>query len=147
MNNESINTTKRFEIGLKCDKCVNSCLHKRVVNNSIKSRFTQFLTQNKLTFVLCLAFNVIYIQLNSIFSTLYLFLYNTIKSFFNRLNLLLGYKVVKNMDRDSDEAIDNNTYNMTNLIRTREHHKKSFDLISKALKIDERIEDKNIGLY
>ena len=95
----------------------------------------------------CLAFNVIYIKLNSICLALYLFLYNISQSFFNRLNLLLDYKVVKNMDRDSDEAIDNTTHNMTNLIRTREHHKKSFDLISKALKIDERIEDKNIGLY
>ncbi|CAG2166409.1 unnamed protein product [Oppiella nova] len=69
--------------------------------------------------------------------SVYVLVFNIINTIIWRLISLLNYKIMDNRDNDENTDIDL-------LIKQRQHHKKSFDIISRALKIDEKIDDQNI---
>ena len=142
MNNESNIGLKVSQINTQCDHCLkqradSQCVHKSVSNNK------SYLKNNKIAFVFIFAFHLIYAKISSFSSTLFLLFVNTFKCILSQLDFIIHYKLMANhRHKESDHCPD-----MYSLIRQKEHHKKSFDLISNALKIDENIEDKNIGLY
>lgn len=81
-------------------------------------------------------------QIFALLLTIYFIVYNSVNKTVFRLILFLTFKATKEMD---DENNDDLSY-LSALARQRQHHKKSFEIISQALKIDERIDDKNIGI-
>ena len=92
---------------------------------------------------LAINFNRLFFGFNSLVIALYLIVINTLKKTFSHLILFLSFRRIDEMSEEESGQ----SCRLTALVRQREHHKKSFDIISQALKIDEQIDDKNIGSY
>ena len=84
----------------------------------------------------------LFLNFNSLLITLYFIVFNTISKAFNYLIVFLSFHSSNKM---SDEESGHSS-NMSALVQQRQHHNKSYEIITRALKIDEQIADKNIGL-
>lgn len=77
--------------------------------------------------------------------SVYLFILNVINYIIRELS-----PTIANMDHNKEIPLrgDNQlSFNISLMARQRQHHKKSFEFISEALKLDEEINDSRIGLY
>jgi hypothetical protein len=82
--------------------------------------------------------------LQSIAFSLYLFILNIINCISRQLWPTFKNHINEDMARNNDNQL---SHNISLVVKLREHHKKSYEIISKALQFDELVNDSRIGSF
>jgi hypothetical protein len=82
--------------------------------------------------------------LQSIAFSLYLFILNIINYICRQLWPTFKNHINEDMAHNNDNQL---SLNISLVVKLREHHKKSYEIISKALQFDELVNDSKIGSF